>query len=118
MSHIARLVAVTTLALCAVTLAAPAAAQGSTAGGAPLVNARVVETGPTIDGDVLGDQAYADAMLATGFVQNRPFEGEPASERTEVRIVYTQRHPVLSESSASPKILVRSSPPTVGVTPT
>ena len=90
MSHIARLVAVTTLALCAVTLAAPAAAQGSTAGGAPLVNARVVETGPTIDGDVLGDQAYADAMLATGFVQNRPFEGEPASERTEVRIVYTQ----------------------------
>ena len=25
---------------------------------------------------------------ATGFVQSRPFEGQPASERTEVRIVY------------------------------
>ena len=44
---------------------------------------------PLVDGDVLNDPAYADARLATGFVQNRPFEGEPASERTEVRIVYT-----------------------------
>ena len=41
-----------------------------------------------MDGDVLNDPAYAGAMLATGFVQSRPFEGRPASERTEVRIVY------------------------------
>ena len=38
---------------------------------------------------MLSDPAYADARLATGFVQNRPFEDQPASERTDVRIVYT-----------------------------
>ena len=60
-----------------------------TAAGVPLVRAMPVDEGPLIDGDVLNDQAYAEARLTTGFVQNRPFEGEPASERTEVRIVYT-----------------------------
>ena len=57
--------------------------------GVPSTRAVRVENAPVIDGDVLGDAAYADAMPATGFVQNRPFEGQPASERTEVRIVYT-----------------------------
>ena len=60
-----------------------------TAAGVPLVDAVRVDDAPLIDGDVLNDPAYADARLAIGFVQNRPFEGEPASERTEVRIVYT-----------------------------
>ena len=64
-------------------------ARESTAAGFPLVRAVGVEEGPDIDGEVLNDPAYADAILATGFVQSRPFEGEPASERTEVRIVYT-----------------------------
>ncbi len=64
-------------------------AREMTATGAPLARpARVVE-GPEIDGDVLGDPAYRDAVPATGFVQSRPFEGQPASERTEVRIVHT-----------------------------
>ena len=48
-----------------------------------------VDEGPLVDGDVLNDPAYTDATPATGFVQSRPFEGEAASERTEVRIVYT-----------------------------
>ena len=60
-----------------------------TPAGVPLVQALRVDEGPRVDGDVLNDPAYADARLATGFVQSRPFEGEPASERTEVRIVYT-----------------------------
>ena len=60
-----------------------------TPAGVPLVHAVRVDDGPLIDGDVLNDPAYADARSATGFVQSRPFEGEPASERTEVRIVYT-----------------------------
>ena len=63
-------------------------ARETTAAGFPLVRARSVEEAPALDGDVLNDPAYADAMLATGFVQSRPFEGRPASERTEVRIVY------------------------------
>ena len=57
--------------------------------GVPLSRALSVEEDPVIDGDVLSDPAYADARLATGFVQNRPFEGQPSSERTEVRIVHT-----------------------------
>lgn len=60
-----------------------------TSGGVPLVRATPVDTAPIIDGQILGDPAYDAAVLATGFVQSRPFEGLPASERTEVRIVYT-----------------------------
>ena len=44
---------------------------------------------PVLDGAVLDDPAWADAPAATGFVQTQPDEGRPASERTEVRIVYT-----------------------------
>ena len=49
-----------------------------------------VEGAPRMDGDVLGDPAWANAVAATGFRQTAPDEGEPASERTEVRILYTE----------------------------
>ena len=61
----------------------------TTTAGMPVARAFRTEAGPEVDGDVLGDAAYEDARIATGFVQSRPFEGQPASERTEVRIVYT-----------------------------
>ena len=48
-----------------------------------------VESPPLLDGDVLGDPAWVDVTPATGFVQTAPDEGHPASERTEVRIVFT-----------------------------
>ena len=53
--------------------------------------ARAVESvvAPVLDGAVLDDPAWASAPPATGFVQTQPDEGRPASERTEVRIVYT-----------------------------
>ena len=44
---------------------------------------------PQMDGDVLGDPAWADVVPATGFQQTTPDEGQPASERTEVRVVFT-----------------------------
>ncbi len=44
---------------------------------------------PTIDGDVLGDPAWAQATPITTFWQEQPNEGQPASERTEVRVVFT-----------------------------
>ena len=48
-----------------------------------------IEDTPVLDGDVLGDSAWAAARPATGFRQTAPDEGQPASERTEVRIAYT-----------------------------
>mgnify|MGYP002015635550 CR=1 FL=1 len=53
------------------------------------VSARRVETPPVLDGAVLDDPAWADAVVATEFVQTQPDEGDPASERTEVRIIFT-----------------------------
>ena len=60
-----------------------------TTSGAPLaVSVRVAEA-PVVDGEVLGDPAYAAVQPVSGFVQNTPDEGQPASETTEVRIVHT-----------------------------
>ena len=91
---IRRFCVVPALGVCWLVHAVPLVAQESearalTAAGFPLVRAVSVEAGPVLDGDVLNDPAYANAVLATGFLQNRPFEGQPASERTEVRIVYS-----------------------------
>jgi len=57
--------------------------------GVPFTRALRVNQAPVVDGDVLNDPAYSNAALATNFIQSRPFEGQSASERTEVRIVYT-----------------------------
>ena len=75
----------------------PAESSGQSAAGfevAALSGARsatAVEStvAPVLDGAVLDDPAWALAPPATGFVQTQPDEGRPASERTEVRIVYT-----------------------------
>jgi hypothetical protein len=48
---------------------------------------RVTEAPPSIDGS-LDERVWQDAAPLTGFVQAEPFEGRPASENTEVRILY------------------------------
>jgi hypothetical protein len=48
-----------------------------------------VEEPPTVDGDVLGEAAWAAARPLVDFWQTAPSEGAPASEHTEVRVVYT-----------------------------
>lgn len=55
----------------------------------PTMSAVPVETAPTLDGEVLNDPAWAGVRPTSGFVQRTPDEGEPASERTEVYIGYT-----------------------------
>jgi hypothetical protein len=69
---------------------------GGAAAGAPLppeappaATAVRVEKPPAVDGDVLGDPAWAAAPPLVDFWQTAPSEGAPASESTEVRIVYT-----------------------------
>ena len=48
----------------------------------------VIGTGPVLDGDVLGDPAWIDVPVATGFIQTQPDEGQPATERTELRVLF------------------------------
>jgi hypothetical protein len=49
-----------------------------------------VEQPPALDGDVLGDERWQAATPLTAFWQTTPREGDPASERTEVRVLYTK----------------------------
>ncbi|WP_419950164.1 DUF5916 domain-containing protein [Candidatus Palauibacter sp.] len=77
-------------------LAGPLAAQDATIGGetharaaaAPALQAVRTADPPRIDGR-LDDAAWSDAPVAGDFVQFRPDPGRPASERTEVRMLYT-----------------------------
>jgi hypothetical protein len=56
----------------------------------PTATATRVEEGPSLDGDVIGDTAWQSAVPITGFVQFQPTEGQPVSERTEVRMIFTK----------------------------
>lgn len=56
----------------------------------PSGSATRVEEGPALDGHVIGDAAWQAAEPITGFVQFQPNEGEPVSERTEVRMIFTR----------------------------
>ncbi|MEE2638529.1 MAG: carbohydrate binding family 9 domain-containing protein, partial [Acidobacteriota bacterium] len=44
---------------------------------------------PALDGNVLDDQAWATVEPVSGFRQSSPDEGQPATERTEVRVLFT-----------------------------
>jgi TolB-like protein len=46
-----------------------------------------VETPPRLDGD-LGDEAWLHAAIIDEFIQQEPAEGDPATERTVVRLIY------------------------------
>ena len=56
-------------------------------GVAPYVEVTRTIEAPLMDG-IVDDQSWALADVATGFLQREPGEGQPASERTEVRVLY------------------------------
>ncbi len=63
---------------------------GNAAAGTPratTATATEVAEAPTIDGR-LDEAAWQQAPVMTGFTQREPMDGEPASERTEVRVVF------------------------------
>ena len=78
-------------ALALMVSASPAAAQpvNGRSSGPPTIVASRVEEAPALDGDVLADPAWQRAAPATGFWQEQPDEGQPSSERTDVRVVFT-----------------------------
>jgi hypothetical protein len=73
--------------------AGPVAAQTQSAA-EPATQKRLVATRasapPVIDG-TLDDRAWADAVPVSDFVQAEPAEGLPATEKTEVRLLYDDK---------------------------
>jgi len=55
----------------------------------PVTNANELEIAPTIDGDVLNDPIWQSVEPITEMFQVRPDNGQPASEKTEIRIANT-----------------------------
>ncbi len=56
---------------------------------APAGSAALVREGPLINGR-LDDDAWAGAPILSNFVQREPVEGQPVSERTQIRLVYDE----------------------------
>ncbi len=57
----------------------------------PAVRATLATESPAIDG-VLNEAVWQAAMPVDTFTQQEPNEGQPATDRTEVRILYDSRH--------------------------
>ncbi|MFT4861945.1 MAG: hypothetical protein ACI95C_001157 [Pseudohongiellaceae bacterium] len=56
----------------------------------PSINAFSLESKPTIDGDIVNDPAWAAVTPATGFTQQQPVEGLPATQKTEVYMAFSE----------------------------
>ena len=81
-----------TLALVASPLLAQNSQSGGSAGGSGSVmpataTATEVTESPSIDGR-LDEAVWQQAPVMTGFTQREPSDGQPASERTEVRVIF------------------------------
>ncbi len=75
------------LALFAVCSPALLAAQSAPPPPRPVAQAMRVGKGPVLDGR-LDDSVWTRAPVLSAFQQHEPFDGSPASERTEVRILF------------------------------
>ena len=78
------------IALAVLHLGAVGLAQ-ETASNVPSVQAIRIATPPSLDGSV-DEDVWRSVAPATGFVQQNPDEGAPATERTEVRIAFDDRN--------------------------
>ncbi len=69
---------------------APGRVAEAPAAGSVAAEASATQVAPAIDGRILDDEAWRTAKVITGFWQTTPDEGQPASEHTEVRVLYTE----------------------------
>jgi hypothetical protein len=65
------------------------------AGAEHTIEAKWAERAPQIDG-ALDDEAWRGAAMVDSFTQQEPSDGAPASERTEVRLLYDAKHLYIS----------------------
>ncbi len=84
------IVALGVLPAAASVAAQPPLVLGGQPAAAPSLAAVATQEAPLLDGVVLGDPVWDGAAPATDFRQTQPDEGAPASERTEVRLVFTE----------------------------
>lgn len=56
----------------------------------PATQAYPLSGAPMLDGDVLGDPVWEGAKATSGFWQIQPREGQPATQRTQVYMGYTE----------------------------
>jgi hypothetical protein len=54
----------------------------------PTVAISGLETAPTLDGEVINDPIWLNITPLAGLTQTQPNSGQPASEKTEIRITY------------------------------
>src|SRR5687767_12378713 len=87
MSH--RFLTAAMAALFAVPVSLDAQKAGSSAE-RPTLRAHRVAEAPMIDGVVLNDPIWSQVQGSDQFWQVTPDDGQPASERTEVRVAYTE----------------------------
>jgi hypothetical protein len=79
--------------LIALALAWPGVVSAQTTSGPPAAVAAEASRAtapPVVDGNVLDDPSWSTAKIISGFWQTTPDEGQPASENTEVRVLYTE----------------------------
>src|ERR687889_2290529 len=97
-----------------VVVAASFASAGQRAPAAPNIQiaAKALEgSAPTIDG-IVDDEAWLQVEPYTNFIQTDPIEGDPASERTEVRVIFDRANlyiSVIAFDSEPAKIVVNQS---------
>ncbi len=70
---------------------AQAVLSNGTAAEKPNAQASVLEKAPKIDGNVIEDEVWQAIAPMDQLWQSRPYFGEPASERTEIRIAYNNQ---------------------------
>ena len=78
----------------------------------PIARAIPVKKGPVIDGEVIDDEIWKEIIPFGNLYQVQPNFGNPASEKTEIRIAYTDETFYLSVIcfDAQPDKLVVSDP--------
>lgn len=76
--------------IAALVVCAPGATQEPAAAASqPVARAVELATAPVVDGNVIGDPAWSDAVPIDEFWQIQPRAGQPASQRTEVFVGFT-----------------------------
>ena len=63
--------------------------QNAARGEIRFAQARRVDTAPKLDG-TLDDPLWQQAKPISDFLEREPYEGQPPTERTEVRVLYTK----------------------------